>query len=172
MTDPDPTEADSAAFLGLRLCVLVQIVGAQGRDLLTASKIETPQVCVSVLRFIALNQPTTVTALSSELRLSRQVILQRLKLLEDKALLASVANDDDRRSRLISLTPAGKKEDRAISAILVGIGDAFEDLNREVGANLSQLLSDAADCLSKHGLADRISEMENQLEKPHKKGRR
>lgn len=169
MTAPDPADSNTAAFLGLRLRALDQVVSAQGRELLNAFGAQTPNVCVSVLHFVGLNQPVTVTEIVTVLSISRQVVLQRLKLLEAQGLIESTVDENDRRSRLIRLTRAGEKEERLLRDVLVKIDAAFEDLHEELGANLSALLNAAAHHLRKRSLIERVEE---QKSRPKKRKRR
>lgn len=160
MSEPDPTRPDCTAFLGLRLRSLDQIISAQGRHLLELYDVRTPHVCVSMLRFIALYEPTTVTELSEKLSLSRQLVLQRLASLEGAGLAASKENKLDRRSRLISLTPAGQKEDHVIRELLIKIERAFEQLEQELKTDLSSIMLKAHDLLLERNLSDRVLQVD------------
>ena len=78
----DPGEPDHAAFLGLRLRVLESLISAQGKDLLSNAEIDVSNSCVSVMCLIASRGQTTVSEITASLGLSRQLVLQRLALLE------------------------------------------------------------------------------------------
>ena len=80
---------------------------------------------LSQLRFLTLilidREPTRESLQASEiaerLDVSRPVVTRTLKALEGSALLSSAGNPDDARSRMLSLTPEGR---RKLEAVLPG----------------------------------------------------
>lgn len=154
----DPSNPAYAAFLGLRLRAVDHVIGVQGKELLSRFDVHAPHLCVSIIRLIALRQSVTVSEISNALGLSRQLVLQRLKLLEAGDFITSQTDAHDRRSRLIRLSRAGKAESRKIEALLTGIEAAFQELNEELGVDLSITLHAAEKALRRRGLLDRLSD--------------
>jgi DNA-binding MarR family transcriptional regulator len=60
--------------------------------------------------------PITVAAVSREMGLARQSVQRTADLLADDGLVQYEDNPDDRRARLLTLTPRGRKALRAIEA--------------------------------------------------------
>lgn len=62
----------------------------------------------SLLAALELKGPQSVGALAETLGAERTTVTRNLALVESRALVASQADDDDARSRIVSITPEGR----------------------------------------------------------------
>ena len=147
-----PGDFGAAAFLGLRLRALDQAITAQSKTLLSVLGVETPHPGVATLQFIAVHEPATVTDVIVGTGLSRQLVLQRLNLLEGAGLIESAPDNADRRVRRIRLTAKGRAHARKLAEALPVIEAVFQELDEEIGIALSDALISARKALDRRGL--------------------
>ncbi len=76
-----------------------------------------------VLSGVARLQPVTAAALGSAVGLDRSVVSRRAAALTDAGLLDNLADPDDRRANLLSLSPAGDTVVAALRERLVNVLD-------------------------------------------------
>lgn len=148
-----------AAFLGLRLRVIDQLIGDQGRKFLSNNEVRVPAVSISVFCVIAGRKRVNVTEIIDTLRISRQLVLQRLKLLEADRLILSDVGSADRRQRIIRLSPVGRAEFRKIERLIPKLEGAFRDLDKEVGVDLRKIFELTEQALRRRNLVERADSM-------------
>ncbi len=155
-----------AAFVGLRLRVVQQLIDQQGREVLRNCEISIPSVCVSVFVQIAQLEKANVTELIDALRLSRQTVLQRLKTLESADLIFSKTDVTDRRYRILGLTPNGQRELKRLALLLEKLDGIFDEIGKEVGVDLVEIFASTENALKRKSLVERLSDSGEMKEKP------
>ena len=135
---------------------LSDLIIAQGDEMLAQHRLRTPASSVSTVLFLWKAKKATVTELSDAFSYTHQMAAQRIKGLEDIGLVKRIANESDRRSRLIALTQNGAKEAEQLAIITKNAAVAIEHLFKELNVNLTAKILEAEQCLQKASLAERM----------------
>ena len=123
-------------FVAAELQQTVDLLAKQGTQILSEANVSIPDRCVSVLMSIRVKQSTTLTHLVATLPLSRQLIIQRLRLLSEAGLVESKTYPNDRRMKILRLTRAGSQQAKKIESALPHVLSALQLLYEEVGFDL------------------------------------
>jgi DNA-binding MarR family transcriptional regulator len=94
--------------------------------------VDTPQLALLLL--VERHQPATLTALATELGVPFMTASDAVTRLVDAELVSRAPNPDDRRSQLVSLTPAGRAR---LKAAQKPMRRALQLLAESPGADLS-----------------------------------
>ena len=97
-----------------------------------------------------------MSALAERLGLSHQLASQRLRWLVKEGLVVIGDDPNDRRRRLVSLTPAGQTEGDKLQAFLPKLEQAYRDLFDEIGMDLHKGMVDARTALLARPLLARM----------------
>ncbi len=135
---------------------LSDLIIAQGDEMLAQHGLRTPASSVSTMLFLLRAKKATVTELSDAFNYTHQMAAQRIKSLDDIGLVKRIANEKDRRSRLITLTSMGLKEAEQLALVTKNAAGAIEGLYNEIDVNLTAKILEAERCLQKMPLAERM----------------
>lgn len=149
-------DAHGSAFLARNLHRLRRLVTEQSDAMFEDAEIDVPSSCVSTMLLLARERPSSIAAVAAGTGYSHQLVSQRLALLERLGLVRATPNARDRRKRNIALTESGAAQAQLIAEFLQSAGAAFEDLEREIGIDLSDAVGRAAEALARRPLRARI----------------
>ncbi|MEM8814925.1 MAG: MarR family transcriptional regulator [Pseudomonadota bacterium] len=159
MTWPEFQPNTDNAFLAHFARRLSDLVIAQGTEMLRESGLLTPISAVSTVLYLKRVQAATVTDLSEAFGYTHQMAVQRIAGLEREGLVEKTFNNNDRRSRLVQLTAAGRKEALELADVVVRASAAFDALFDEMNCNVTAAIRGAEDRLREKPLIDRMSEL-------------
>ena len=144
------------AFVGNRLERAVHLMNEQSGRLLSDEAIVLPPQSASCLLFIAENESASAADIAAALDLPHQLVAQRLNPLIERGLVARRADPQDGRRKILRLTRRGKTQFERLKAILRDTNAVYEDLNKELGVDLSALALRLIDSLDREPLEERI----------------
>jgi len=153
------------AFVGNRLDRAVHLINDQSGAVLSDAGFEMAPQSASCLLFIADNGDASAADIAAALNLPHQVVTQRLNALLDLKLVARHADPKDGRRKLIRLTARGKKEFNRLRVILEDAHAIYDELNAELGVDISALMLRLMDSLEREPLAERILKRQAAQEK-------
>ncbi|WP_417490613.1 MarR family winged helix-turn-helix transcriptional regulator [Maricaulis sp.] len=133
----------SRAAFALRVRQASTALYEQMDECLKAHGLLLPAYATSLVQTLYHGGPQSVSALAESLGLSHQLASQRLRWLVREGLVEIGDDPDDRRRRLVSLTPAGQAEGDKLQAFLPRLEQAYCDLFDEIGMDLHQGMVDA-----------------------------
>jgi DNA-binding MarR family transcriptional regulator len=145
-----------AAFVANIWERFVELVVAQGEDILSDVGIEFPSRAVSSILLIGENEKLTVADIAKTLNQPHQLVTQRVDLLLDLNIVERVPDTSDKRRKIIQLTHKGHKQHKALKIRLIEAEAAFLELFDELGCDLSGLAVKAIDLLERKPLLYRI----------------
>ncbi len=135
------------AFLAVHLHRLRELVSAQCDKLYKDGGSKIPSHCTSLLLILPGNSNLSVMQLAAHLDYSHQLINQRVGILENLNLIERLPDSDDKRRKIIRLTPAGKREARKVRKLLEDIRYAIDQLVTELDVDLLPKLQQAEHAL-------------------------
>ena len=128
------------AFLAHNARRLADLLVAQGTEMLLANGLQTPSSSVSTVLHLRDVEATTVTDLAKAFGHTHQMAAQRIAGLVERGLVERMCNENDRRSSLVSLTSAGRKEASQLANIVVRASAALDGLFEEIGCDLTEAI--------------------------------
>lgn len=128
------------AFLSHFARRFADLLIAQGTEMLRENGLRTPTSAVSTILYLNAAGAATVTTISEASGYTRQMAAQRVAGLEKEGLLVRKSNEEDRRSHLVTLTPAGRKEAAALTDVVVRASAVFDALFDEIDCNLTETI--------------------------------
>lgn len=141
MPDLHPERLDETSVQQIAHCNCVSLRRAARRISLfydaCLAPVELRATQFSMLAALADGKSLTVNGLAATLDLDRSTAGQNVKLLERDGLMEVVPCDQDRRARVICLTPSGRAKLRAAAPIWQKAQEDFEALN---GASVASAL--------------------------------
>ncbi|MEM9385181.1 MAG: hypothetical protein AAGA68_08990 [Pseudomonadota bacterium] len=135
------------AFVGARAQRLADLIAQQGDEFLQAAGITIPVRSVSTLLYLHQEGPSSLVEIARALNEPHQLTAQRTSRLSSLSMLSSRADTKDRRRRMFSLTPKGKREATKVQARCKEALVVFDNLNSELNVNVARLLDAAYDAL-------------------------
>ena len=146
---------DSLA-LASRLRRVLDEMQSQGKRVYSELDLDFEIRWFSVFHFIANNADSTITDIAHALNLRHPSVIQAVNEMIEKGLLQSKSDSKDRRRRLVSLTPKGRR----LLKRLQPIWKAFEDTGREIvrakDNDLIGAITEFESALDTQSLYDRI----------------
>lgn len=133
----------SRAAFALRVRQASAALYEQMDQCLQAHGLTLPAYATSLVQTLYHGGPQSVSALAESLGLSHQLASQRLRWLVKQGLVAIGDDPEDRRRRLVSLTPDGQAEGDKLQAFLPKLEQAYGDLFDEIGMDLHRGMVDA-----------------------------
>jgi DNA-binding MarR family transcriptional regulator len=151
---------NSRSFIGKQADDLGQLIKAQIQPLLQQLGIIVPVKSCSIIHYLYQSDDNSLADLAKQLQQSHQLVKQKLPRLIDLGLVIKIKDQQDKRRTIYRLTEAG----RAQAALLEenSLLHVYEDLSREIGANLYQVLNDAIDSLKRKDLLSRFEALKQQ----------
>ena len=110
----------------------------------------------SVLLYLLEQESVTLTEMARTDGQSHQLLASRLKPLEKLGLIRRSPDPLDRRRHPYRLAPAGKEGATAIRADIVAHARAMEELFKETGVNLVEVLDEAPEALRLKPFHERV----------------
>ena len=147
-----------SAFLAHNARRLADLLVAQGTEMLNAHGLQTPSSSVSTVLHLRDVEATTVTDLAKVFGHTHQMSAQRIAGLVERGLVERISNKNDRRSSLVSLTSAGRKEALQLANIVVRASSALDVLFKEIGCDLTEAILTAERHLQGRPLLARMEE--------------
>jgi MarR family transcriptional regulator for hemolysin len=97
---------------------------------------------------VAINEPgETLTSIAERIGIVGPTLVGLLDELESDGLIERVVDENDRRSKLIVLTPAGRT---AVTSIFALLGDLCRDFMEGIGKSETLLMLDATDLMTRN----------------------
>lgn len=146
----------SRAAFALRVRQASTALYDQMDECLQAHGLVLPAYATSLVQTLYHGGPQSVSALAESLGLSHQLASQRLRWLHTEGLVEISDDPDDRRRRLVRLTPAGQGEGEKLQAFLPRLEQAYCDLFDEIGMDLHKGMVDARAALLASPLLGRM----------------
>lgn len=154
---PDFISALGEAFLARRLRRLSDTFVEDIQAFLQASGITCPARALSTLLLVAEAPGLGIVQVARQAQLSHPLVIDLLSTLENLRLVHFVADEKDRRRRLVFLTPEGEAEVARMRDAEPVVRAAYAELSRDIGIDLWQL-TDALDAaLAKRGFLQRLN---------------
>ena len=122
---------------------LADLINDQASDVLQELNLCTPASAISTLLFINLNSEVTVARIADAMGVTHQMATQRINALEKLSLVKRVALPSDQRAKQIELSNTGQSEIKAIQPFMATMKLLFEELETELGHELSQTIYQA-----------------------------
>ncbi len=135
---------------------LADLINEQGSEVLTDMNLDTPSTAISTVLFLDKNKLATVASLADELGVSHQMATQRINALEKLGLVTRQSSEQDKRAKFVTLTEKGQAEVKQLIPFTIKMNLAFDDLESEVGCQLTQLIRQTEMALLKTPLNKRI----------------
>ncbi len=145
-----------AGFVAYYATRFADTLAKQGEEIMREKGWKTPPLSVSTVLYLHAQNGASVTDISNAVGSSHQLTAQRIKELEKLNLAKRVPNKNDKRSRLIMLTPIGQEEAEELGKFMQEVQQIFSQLETEIGCNLSEKIIEAERCMQKNTLKDRL----------------
>lgn len=143
--------------LGKRLRRLSQIIDHDAKRIYDEQNCYFEQRWFGVLNQINANGPLTVKSIAEALSITHASVSETRKSLETAKLIKSSICSDDKRQRLLSLTPSGKTLFTKLAPVWAAMDAAAKDLDEEV-ENLILTLDRLDAALSQRSLLQRVNQ--------------
>jgi len=149
------------AFVGYRLARLVDLIAAQGNDLLAADGVSIRSTACSTLLLMSEVQQLTIADISKRLEQPHQLVDQRVKSLIKQGFIERRTDPSDARRKILVLTDSGQSEALALRSSLQRAARAMEQLSDELGFDLQRCADLAQDQLRTRPLAARAEAVQS-----------
>ncbi len=130
----------SNAFLAHHARRLAELIISQGTELLEEQALTTPTTSVSTILQIHQAESITITQLAAKLNFTHQMVTLRIASLEKLGLVSRVTEETEKRKKIIRLSSKGQHEAKKLELICEQMADVFDQLNQEVGCNLTDAI--------------------------------
>lgn len=146
---------DSLA-LASRLRRVLDEIQRQGKKVYSELGIGFEIRWFSVFHFLANNPESSITDIAHSLNLQHPSVIQAVNEMIEHELLQSKSASKDRRCRLASLTPKGRKLFKKLQPIWKAFEDAGREINAELDNDLIGAITKFESALARQSLCDRI----------------
>lgn len=153
------------AFLAHLADRLNEDICAQTAIIAAEDGISAPIRTHSALLFLYKCGPASVSDIAQSDGQSHQLVTQRLAPLEKLNLIERFDDPEDGRRRPFRLTPAGEREARRVETLMKKLAAAFEQLFRDIGVDLIDLLDSARDQIRRVPLNERSASIDVETRK-------
>lgn len=154
--NPNPFN-NSKSFIGKQADDLGQLIKVQIQPILTQQGIVVPVKSCSIIHYLYHSSNNSLADLAKKLNQSHQLVNQKLPRLIQLGLVQKHADEKDKRRSIYKLTSQGRKQAQLLEQN--SLLHVYEDLSKEIGANLYQVLNDAIDSLKRKDLLTRFEEL-------------
>lgn len=148
----------SSAFMAHFCRRLSDLIIEQGGELMKELDLVTPTTAVSSVYYLDKNPQATVAELADALGVSHQMATQRINQLIKLNLVARVSSKEDKRAKVINLTNLGKTEVKKLRPLTEQMTKAFDQLETELGSELTKLIRQAELALIEKPLKERFKQ--------------
>ncbi len=153
-----PFFATPAAF-AMRVGQLATTIYEQMDGCLAAQGVRLPGYTTSIVQTIYHDGPQSISDLAGRLRLSHQLASQRVQWLVREGFATVASGAEDRRTRIVRLTRAGRLEGDKLQRFLPLIEKAYRDLFDQVGLDLHDAVVRASAALADQPLTSRFERL-------------
>lgn len=157
-----PFFATSAAF-AMRVGQLATMIYEQMDGWLAAEGVKLPGYTTSIVQTLYHAGPQSISDLAVRLQLSHQLASQRVQWLVREGFATVASGTEDRRTRIVRLTRAGRAEADKLQRFLPMMELAYSDLFDQVGLDLHDAVVRASSALADRPLATRFEDHETPL---------
>lgn len=155
---PNSQFFDGPGAIGLHLQQLLYVIIEQGSSVLRAKDVKVKPNATSVVYYLHCYGSCSAAELADFLKISHQLVSQRITWLEKNSLVRIVPDSQDNRRRIVQLTSEGKKEARKLHRVLEQTTAAFSELMAEMGVDLVQVIKKMERSLVAKPLIERVAE--------------
>lgn len=149
-------ESLGSSFMSHYARRLADLINEQASDVLQQLNLCVPASAISTLQFINLNSKVTVAHIADAMGVSHQMATQRINALEKLSLVKRVKLPSDQRAKQIKLSNMGQSEIKALHPFMKTMKCLFDELENELGHELSQTIYQAELSLQKNTLKQRF----------------
>lgn len=146
----------SSAYMAHFCRRLSDLLIEQGGELLKEMKLVTPTTAMSSIFYLHKNPQSTVAVLAEALGVSHQMATQRINSLTKLGLVERVTSGSDKRAKVINLTKRGKAEIKLLVPFSKQMTSVFEDIEEDLGCDLSRIIRQTELALIKKPLKQRL----------------
>ncbi len=157
-----PFFGTSAAF-AMRVGQLATMIYEQMDEFLASQGVKLPGYTTSIVQTLFHAGPQSISDLAVRLELSHQLASQRVQWLARAGFAVVVSGTEDRRTRIVRLTRAGRVEAAKLQRFLPMLDVAYGDLFDQVGLDLHDAVVRASAALTDRPLATRFENLETPL---------
>ncbi|MCW8876578.1 MAG: MarR family transcriptional regulator [Kangiellaceae bacterium] len=148
----------SSAFMAHFCRRLSDLIIEQGSELIAELNLVTPTTAVSSVFYLDKNPQATVAELANALGVSHQMATQRINQLTRLKLVERVSSTEDKRAKVINLTKLGKAEVKKLLPLTEQMTQAFDQLEEELGSELTKLIRRTELALIEKPLRERLKQ--------------
>lgn len=145
------------AFVANQLERLVELIVAQGEELLRQAGVQFPSRAASTVLLIGDKGEIAVADIAKALAQPHQLVTQRIELLMDLGIVKRANDPADGRRKIVVLTAKGVEQYRRLKARLAQAQTAFAALFAEIGCDLPAFALRAVEALKQRPLAQRTA---------------
>jgi len=146
----------SRAFIANLLDHTSSLVAAQGEFLLQDAGVSFPSRASSSVLFVGERGSASTADIAAALELPHQLASQRVDLLLNLGIFDRVADPNDKRRKILKLTPKGETEFACLKEALRDADKAFAVLFDEIGSDLQNVLERTIAALHQHTVLERV----------------
>lgn len=143
--------------LGARLRRLSERIDGDGTRVYAARGVRFEQRWFGVLNQLILKGSSSVGELAATMRITHVSVSQSCRSLEKAGIIASVADTNDARRRVLTLTPEGQALVAELAPLWSAFNAAAAELNAEAGDAVAAL-DRLDDALARRSMFDRIGD--------------
>lgn len=148
------------AFVANTLERLASLIVEQGEEFLQAAGVELPSRAASTVLLLGEHTQMSAADIAKALTQPHQLVTQRIDLLIELKIVARVADPNDARRKVVSLTAKGKKQFQRLKARLADADAVLAALFSEIGCDLSVAALDAMAALHRSSILRRLRAIE------------
>jgi len=142
--------------LASRLRRVLDEIQRQGKRVYSELGIDFEIRWFSVFHFLANNPESTITDVASSLNLRHPSVIQVVNEMIEQGLLQSKSDSKDRRRRLVSLAPKGRKLFKKLQPVWKAFEDAGREIVREMDNDLIGAIAKFETALIRQSLYERV----------------
>ncbi len=142
--------------LASRLRRVLDEIQRQGKRIYSELGIDFEIRWFSVFHFLANNPESTITDIARSLNLQHPSVIQVVNEMIKLGLLQSKSDSNDRRCRLVSLAPKGRKLFKKLQPVWKAFEDAGREIVREMDNDLIGAIAKFETALARQSLYERI----------------
>jgi len=153
-----PFFATSAAF-AMRVGQLATAIYEQMDAWLASAGVRLPGYTTSIVQTLYHAGPQSISDLAVRLQLSHQLASQRVQWLVREGFATVASGTDDRRTRIVKLTRAGRVEGDKLQRFLPNLEVAYGNLFEQVEVDLHDAVVRASAALADRSLTNRFEHL-------------
>jgi DNA-binding MarR family transcriptional regulator len=145
-------------FLSHRLRRISAMINEGTTQLLRAGGCVAPATSVSTLLLLDRHGPLGIMEIAARLKLDHALIVRLTNALARSHYVDLGTDPQDKRRKIVTLTPQGTVQARKIEQINTVIAAAFGELSDEIGTDLLAVIERFEGSLNKKSMAERLAD--------------